>query len=91
MMPRPEESMSDTVLAVSEDIQMTPLGSTHDLVTKDDYKIDANVGDETVNDNANRAQALPPVDGGKAAWFFLASCYLLEVGASDPRIIPKFD
>jgi hypothetical protein len=83
MMPRPEESMSDTVLAVSEDIQMTPLGSTHDLVTKDDY--------ETVNDNANRAQALPPVDGGKAAWFFLASCYLLEVSASDPRIIPKFD
>jgi hypothetical protein len=61
-----------------------PLGSTHDLVIKDDHKVDADVFDEGVKDNENRAQALPPVDGGKAAWLFLASCYLLEVSASNP-------
>ena len=58
---------------------MTPLGSTSDLVNKGDYEVELNAGDASAIDNQDRAQALPPVDGGKAAWLFLASCYLLEV------------
>lgn len=68
---------------VTEQIQMTPLGSTLDLVRKVDGSVneDATVT-ELRDDNEERAQALPPVDGGKEAWLFLASCYLLEVSSS---------
>jgi len=62
-----------------EIISMTPMGSsTQDLVEQDIGKDQFELDDTTTGDQ-DRGQSLPPVDGGKAAWLFLGSCYLLEV------------
>jgi hypothetical protein len=63
----------------SEIIPMTPMGSSmQDLVEQENGKGELELDDTATRDQA-RGQSLPPVDGGKAAWLFLGSCYLLEV------------
>ena len=65
--------------AAPEIIPMTPMGSsTQDLVEQENGKHDFELDDNVTGDQV-RGQSLPPVDGGKAAWLFLGSCYLLEV------------
>jgi len=34
--------------------------------------------ESTCNDTRHEFPALPPVDGGKDAWLFLAACFVVE-------------
>jgi hypothetical protein len=69
-------TMNNTAVEI---IPITRMGSSlQDPVQQDQVKMRLDVANETTEEET-RGQSLPIVDGGKPAWLFLGSCYLLEV------------
>lgn len=68
-----------TATATSSTIELRPLGeSTPATVESDNTPGTPRSEEDGLDIDGRQEFSLPPVDGGKDAWFFLAACFFVE-------------